>query len=71
MTLGVSGGGGEGLGGRTLEEFAMAVGAECDWGRTREESDKGDSGGVAAREILAEAGTGVKRDLSKHHIWNT
>lgn len=37
----------------------------------REGSDKGDSGGVDGRDILGEAGAGLKRDLSRHHIWNT
>jgi hypothetical protein len=69
--LGVSRGKREVLGDRALEEAAMAAGAEREWGRTREESDKGDSGGVGGRDTLGEAGDGVKRDLSRHHIWNT
>jgi hypothetical protein len=69
--LGVSRGLRETLGDRPLEEVGMAAGAEHEWGRIREGSDKGDSGGVGGRDILGEAGNGVKRDLNRHHIWNT
>ena len=69
--LGVSGGGREGVGDRTLDEVVMAAGAEREGGSMREESDRGDNGGVGGRDILGEAGDGLKRDLSRHHIWNT
>lgn len=65
--LGVSGGGRE----TVPEEVAMAAGAEREWGSAREESDKGDNGGVGGRDILGEAGVGLKSDPSRHHIWNT
>ena len=65
--LGVSGDGRE----TVPDEVVMAAGAEREWGSAREESDKGDSGGVGGRDILGEAGAGLKRDLSRHHIWNT
>lgn len=68
--LGVSGGRWEAVGDRALEEVVMAAGAERDRGR-REESGKGDRGGVGGRDILGEPGIGLNRDLNRHHIWNT
>lgn len=66
--LGVSGGGKEVDGGRTPDEVVMAAGAEREWGRIREESDKGDNGGVGGRDVLGEAAAGLKSDLNRHHI---
>jgi hypothetical protein len=37
----------------------------------REASGKGDSGGVGGWDVSGEAEAGVKRDRSRHHIWNT
>jgi hypothetical protein len=37
----------------------------------REDSAKGDSGCVGDRDVSGEAEAVVKRDLSRHHIWNT
>jgi hypothetical protein len=68
--LDVSRGRREALGDRVLE-VGMAAGAERERGRAREESDKGDNGGVGGRDAPRGACGEVKRDLNRHHIWNT